>query len=467
MKFSCLLNSYDSGNSLIGTNVTIGRDSTSRQYTPAQADTTYAMYVAISENGNFTGNNVVYEQKQEYALKFKGADYTFSNFVCANAEVSTKKNTVASVAKNTNVDYTKDYIVEDERDNKYYIVRKLYMRADDGTISTACWMTQNLDLDLVARYENSTQAAIYAYNRENNTINRLTENNSDLITDWTTKSNTDSNMLYAYDSYSNNRYLGWQTSYKFATLSSGANPIFPTTTLSNNQVTPSGASNPDDTPGMLDTGDIMFGPFDATRSVDYANNLGVTVCESGDTKCFQFRNTKYFATETSGHLVSDNAVGNYYNWYTATAGTGRFSVTDIVDVEGSICPKGWGLPTGYYTYSEFNQVMSAYFPTAGVTAQNGTVYRIGDNYTGWAELNTLRSNSDNMLTDTPLSFPRSHGTSFSAGSSSQGVAVNYWSATAHPTDAFRLRSLSGVLYSATYSDNRGDSTTVRCMYPAS
>ena len=55
----------------------------------------------------------------------------------------------------------------------------------------------------------------------------------------------------------------------------------------------------------------------------------------------------FFCAPNSGN----NFVGCYYNWYTATAGSGTISVTgkDVsggVDVSDSICPKGWILPKG-------------------------------------------------------------------------------------------------------------------------
>ena len=36
--------------------------------------------------------------------------------------------------------------------------------------------------------------------------------------------------------------------------------------------------------------------------------------------------------------------GNYYNWYSATAGNGTFVFTG--NAEGDICPTNWHLPTG-------------------------------------------------------------------------------------------------------------------------
>ncbi len=46
------------------------------------------------------------------------------------------------------------------------------------------------------------------------------------------------------------------------------------------------------------------------------------------------------------------SMGNYYNWYSATAGTGTYSTTRG-NATGSICPAGWHLPTGY-TNGEFS-----------------------------------------------------------------------------------------------------------------
>ncbi|MBQ9029235.1 hypothetical protein IJ114_00465, partial [Candidatus Saccharibacteria bacterium] len=40
-----------------------------------------------------------------------------------------------------------------------------------------------------------------------------------------------------------------------------------------------------------------------------------------------------------------SSYGANYNWYTATAGTGKYETTSG-NVSSSICPKGWRLPTG-------------------------------------------------------------------------------------------------------------------------
>ena len=41
------------------------------------------------------------------------------------------------------------------------------------------------------------------------------------------------------------------------------------------------------------------------------------------------------------------SLGNYYNWYSATAGTGVFNADAGANADSSVCPVGWRLPTGY------------------------------------------------------------------------------------------------------------------------
>ena len=425
------------------------------------------MYVAISGNGNFTGNNVVYEQKQEYALKFKGADYTFSNFVCNNAEISTKKNTVASVAKNTNVDYTKDYIVEDTRDNKYYIVRKLYMRASDGTISTACWMTQNLDLDLATMYaKNSEYSNLYAYNRENNKIVLMGSNNSDTYAD-TKPGYTNSNIFYASNSGGNSNTQDWTTSYKLENIAYGATPVFPSTPSTGNKMGPDNGIDYHNALAMADPGDIMVGPFDSTNSVIYSAGYSRSTCEADDAYCYQFTNSKYFATEPTGHIVSASAAGNFYNAFAATAAS-YYYLSDGTNATDSICPKGWGLPIGgaNAVNGEYNKLSSAYFPVAGITSQSGTVWKIGDNVPNdIVSLNTLKANSDAMLTETPLSFVRSYGPSANGKSIHFGDSSSYWSATVYTAQnsLITTQTSSALIYSGTSTRSGISGSNVRCV----
>ena len=46
------------------------------------------------------------------------------------------------------------------------------------------------------------------------------------------------------------------------------------------------------------------------------------------------------------------AYGNYYNWYSATAGNGTYEKNDNEVASGDICPTGWHLPYGGYKTTE-------------------------------------------------------------------------------------------------------------------
>ena len=53
--------------------------------------------------------------------------------------------------------------------------------------------------------------------------------------------------------------------------------------------------------------------------------------------------------------------GVYYNYYTATAGNGGFSLTTKgAQVNGDICPMGWRLPTGYTKSNDLGTLDTAY-----------------------------------------------------------------------------------------------------------
>ena len=81
-----------------------------------------------------------------------------------------------------------------------------------------------------------------------------------------------------------------------------------------------------------------------------------TTCESNTAACidqilYNTNNTNrnftpsYNASNTTSSWYS---YGNYYNWYTATAGNGTRSMSvSGTPVSGDICPAGWKLPAGY------------------------------------------------------------------------------------------------------------------------
>ena len=121
--------------------------------------------------------------------------------------------------------------------------------------------------------------------------------------------------------------------------------------------------------------------------------------------------------------------GTYYNWYTATAGTGTYEMSSGNATE-SICPKGWRLPTN----TEFQAMYNQYGSSAALRAT-------GTNQPAYV----LSGNRNGGSTDY------------------QGTDGDYWASTANSsTDAYHLDlNSSGVYPRNTYDKWYGFS--VRCI----
>jgi uncharacterized protein (TIGR02145 family) len=89
-----------------------------------------------------------------------------------------------------------------------------------------------------------------------------------------------------------------------------------------------------------------------------SNKLSVSVnptttawCQAYNSNCedqsmlYAGNTTDYTANTSSAQNSNIYSYGNYYNWYSATAGNGTNS-QEFSDVTGDICPAGWWLPTG-------------------------------------------------------------------------------------------------------------------------
>ena len=142
---------------------------------------------------------------------------------------------------------------------------------------------------------------------------------------------------------------------------------------------------------------------------------------------------------TDGTIIDGNTydahylAGNYYQWAAATAGTGG-SLDSYDDATGSICPKGWTLPSD--RSSDYSQLTSAYnisSNSAGATA----------------------------LTKSPLYFIPA-GYVYSGSLYNAGYNGYYWSSTAgSSTYAYSLDFYSS--YVSPYNYNRYNGQSVRCL----
>ena len=81
------------------------------------------------------------------------------------------------------------------------------------------------------------------------------------------------------------------------------------------------------------------------------------------------------ATAVNVYVESDY-YGGFYTWFTATAGEGKNNVSENVNY--SICPKGWRLPTGG-TGGEFEKLANLYGDT-GATAAEALLSSKGPNF---------------------------------------------------------------------------------------
>ena len=130
--------------------------------------------------------------------------------------------------------------------------------------------------------------------------------------------------------------------------------------------------------------------------------------------------------------VQSQYIGNYYNWYTATASSSTLSS----NATGSICPKGWKLPTGGSS-SNFTGLIT-------------TALNIGNNAAGsWT------------LQNAPYHFVLSGY--YSGGVNGQGSSGNWWSSTDSGSgNAYGLKLVAtGVSPQGEDSKNLGYS--VRCV----
>ena len=152
-------------------------------------------------------------------------------------------------------------------------------------------------------------------------------------------------------------------------------------------------------------------------------------------------NTTLFTNNTaSGYSASSNvySYGNYYNWYSATAGHGKYgsSYASGYIAPGDICPAGWHLPTGNTTgeYYALNTALNA--GATDSTASNG-----------------LRSYPNNFVYSGYV-----HSSLFV----NRSYSGSYWSSSAYDSGSAYNLGLDNVNPGTSYYPKYGG-RTVRCV----
>ena len=182
-------------------------------------------------------------------------------------------------------------------------------------------------------------------------------------------------------------------------------------------------------------------------------------CSSGSEECLNQSNlnTNNIANTTTSPVFSQDftssahsnfdgdiaSYGNYYNWYSATAGNGTRSVSSGT-VAGDICPAGWILPIGDKTDAK------------------GSFSHLDASMGGTGDYQ-FSTEASNRWRSFPNNFVYSGGW-VGSSADSRGYYGFYWSSTAYNTGgAYNLVFDSGYVYPGVSSINKGVGYSVRCV----
>jgi uncharacterized protein (TIGR02145 family) len=192
--------------------------------------------------------------------------------------------------------------------------------------------------------------------------------------------------------------------------------------------------------GTLTTSNHLSATTDPTTTAWCTSHS--SACD--DQSMLATNNTTLFTSNTSSSYSASSNVysyGNYYNWYSATAGHGKYGSSSASGyiAPGDICPVGWHLPTGNTTgeYYALNTALNA--GATDSTASNG-----------------LRSYPNNLVYSGVV-----NGSSVGSRSS----YGQYWSSSAYSGGlAYVMFFNSGNVYPGTNGDSKYYGFMVRCIY---
>ena len=169
------------------------------------------------------------------------------------------------------------------------------------------------------------------------------------------------------------------------------------------------------------------------------------------------RATYTTTTNMTSHSANLYSYGNYYNWYSATAGNGTYSKSSG-NTAGDLCPAGWHLPTGHST-------------SAAASGEFGLLSNSLGGYKNASDVAQSMSSStaptaaimDKRLRHFPNNFLRS-GVVNGASLDNRGSVGYYWSSTAGSNNnAYNLYFYSSSVYPGASSSRKYSGRTVRCL----
>ena len=388
---------------------------------------------------------------------------------------------LANTAEDSNTLGLGTFALEDIRDNKEYLVRRLA----DGN----CWMVQNLDLELADFAESDDLTP------SNTDISYgLDTDDEDYRASWDPAESFQSNSYGTFSTFSDwsDSVVGMSQPKQFQAWNELGNKG-----TSGNTVDYSWGSAKAENGTTLATGENVHG------SVYVANNQRTQIPRSySNTVSGQYRYIPTnsltgarsgYSQQTTGS-ASDNPlpmttglmsttvansgnaqgyygsmyVGNYYNWYAATAESGVYNTTSHLTVEGSakdsICPKGWQLPingadrsntdTNFEDKSWFNLIKGSY----------GLITKTGDQSASGANPFNSAAEPANRMQEVPLSIILSGLYNWVKGTAdNRGSNGYYWASTPSSSASARRLAFSSTSVVPQGGGNKVNGFTVRCV----
>ena len=165
--------------------------------------------------------------------------------------------------------------------------------------------------------------------------------------------------------------------------------------------------------------------------------------------------------------------GNYYNWYSATAGRGTYGFgTNNNSVAGDLCPAGWRLPKGGQT--TVNTTADFYVLGKSLMKDSGgnSIEPNLDASNGYGYYDETPINADG---DTAIKAFRKYPNNFVYSGSVYGGSVNYrgtkvfyWSSTTAniSSNAYFMSFNNSNVYPGTNGSYKHSGRSIRCVAPS-
>ncbi|MBQ2622774.1 hypothetical protein IJG12_00400 [Candidatus Saccharibacteria bacterium] len=197
-----------------------------------------------------------------------------------------------------------------------------------------------------------------------------------------------------------------------------------------------------------------------SNTIPISNHLSITTdpaqttwCTTDSSNCddqsmLATNNTTLFTGNSSASYSASSNVysyGNYYNWYSATAGHGKYgsNYDNGYHAPGDICPAGWHLPTG--------------------SGDTSAEYRILDTSMGGTGTSQYIQEATNKWRSFPNNFVFSGNVS-GVSIQDRGNYGKYWSSTASADNTVHsLGFHSSYVGPGRNTANKNDGRMVRCV----